>query len=274
MGWSLDSSFIELDTHGTGNWFLDDTHLLNVGGVSTRLLNYGNGVYHATDENFWKITYDGTADTWTVQDKQGNTYYFEYQSKYTYQTGSCGAENADIAEDVYRWSLSRVKNIFNQEIQYTYTTETKHVLFNRWVSSISQCQIINNVYPVTATYPSTIIYDKVRYRVRFYKAAPPTGPIINWHGIQMLRSISMKNTVCKVFISNRTAMQLQMGYSKPSFGIMILPTKAMRKATLSFRATNGQQAAKQPPSNQSVNMGCQAHRACPPLPLPMEITCI
>lgn len=76
MGWSLDTGSIERDTHGTTEDVSDDTFLLSVNGVSTRIAMGDDFVYHALDENFWRIKYYPTSNTWTVWDKTGNSYFF------------------------------------------------------------------------------------------------------------------------------------------------------------------------------------------------------
>ena len=46
MGWSLENSYIETDTHGTTSDRSDDTYLLNVNGTTTRLLKDANNQYY------------------------------------------------------------------------------------------------------------------------------------------------------------------------------------------------------------------------------------
>lgn len=172
MGWSLDSSYIELDTHGTGSWDLDDTYLLQVGGISTRIVLDGAGTYRATDENFWKIT--KASNSWVVQDKQGTTYYFEHVSSYPYETGRCPDPSAGYEYKGYRWSLSRVRNIFNQEIQYTYDiSQTKRMYVHQYYNGNQECLTGIPIDPITATYPKHIIYANGKYRVKFDKGSSP-----------------------------------------------------------------------------------------------------
>ncbi|NUQ85285.1 MAG: hypothetical protein HUU11_11275, partial [Anaerolineales bacterium] len=159
MGWSLDTGYIELDTHGTtpGSWAVE-THLLNVGGVSARIVKDPTGAYHATDENFWKITFSGS--TWTVWDKQGNIYYFDEVWGYP-STDYCYTEWQN-----YRWLLKRVTNNFGQEILYTYKKQEKDITFFTWLTAQNKCQIGPNK-AVTAVYPETITYAGGKYRIRF-----------------------------------------------------------------------------------------------------------
>ena len=86
MGWSLETGAIVRDTSNSATT-VDDIYSLNMGGVSTRLVN-DHGVYHAANENFWKYDYNSTSDVWTIRDKVGNTYVFGQISRLTYQ-GNC-----------------------------------------------------------------------------------------------------------------------------------------------------------------------------------------
>ncbi len=164
MGWSLDTGSIELNTHGTSTWTGDDTYSLNVGGVSTQIIEDNGGTYHAADENFWKINYDATNKVWTVKDKTGNTYVFEHKSSYPYQTGSCETSDAAVQWETYRWSLTKVTNIFEQEIVYTYEDQL-HTL-ELYKSVGGQCDTVK-WDAVAATYPDTITYANGQYRVNF-----------------------------------------------------------------------------------------------------------
>jgi hypothetical protein len=89
MGWSLETGSIELDTHGTPDASIDDSYMLNVGGISTHIVQDSSGAYHTTDEDFWKIQYNSGTDTWQVSDKEGNQYFFEQRSTFPYQPDYC-----------------------------------------------------------------------------------------------------------------------------------------------------------------------------------------
>src|SRR5258706_709761 len=179
MGWSLETGSIERNTRGTttdyygpGDVFHgvveDDTFMLNVAGVTTTIVKYGSN-YYAADENFMKFSFDPTADTWTVWDKVGNIYYFEKTT--ALKLDIC---QGSAVSQTYRWSLTRMRNIFGKELTYTYTDETKmigvtyhddHGTPNDY--SDDTCPGAPMASAVTATYPSTIVYPNGRYRVRF-----------------------------------------------------------------------------------------------------------
>ena len=104
MGWSLGMNSIELNDRGTnpmntpGNWDSDDTWSINVNGVSSTIVKNGY-VYHTADENFMQILYTPStdpdpqkADSWTVWDKTGNSYFFSKRVKTVYKNtiGGCG----------------------------------------------------------------------------------------------------------------------------------------------------------------------------------------
>ena len=170
MGWSLGMNSIELNDHGTNEsntpsgWTSDDTWFINVNGISSSIVNNGNG-FSTADENFMKLEFDSNANVWTVWDKQGNIYYFEEKA----QMVKSSLMHCGPAYQPYRWMLTRVRNIFGKELTYTYVTETKSVKVKEWISTLGICRE-NNVYVddvVTAIYPETITYPGGHYRVRF-----------------------------------------------------------------------------------------------------------
>jgi RHS repeat-associated protein len=167
MGWSLETGFIELDTHGTNDG-QDDTFLLNMDGISTRLVEDSNGVYHAGDENFWQFSFN---NTWTLKDKQGNTYFFEHITYFPFSYGGhCG--EGEAVWQFHRWYLTRVRNIFGQEIQYTYADQIKPVRFHTQYTGSNNC-VPYDVNGVTATYPVVVTYAGSRYRIRFDRGVSP-----------------------------------------------------------------------------------------------------
>lgn len=172
MGWSLETGSIEIDTGGSPDGF-DDTYFLNVGGVSARLVRDAtNGnLFHAADENFWKFEYDPTAKTWTVWDKTGTIYYFEQKislrSLIDCDPGPNGGGGDATDPFPYKWVLTRVKNIYGKELQYTYATETK-VLHGEHYNGLQNC-VAQDYYTDTAIYPVSIIYPNGRYRIYFQR---------------------------------------------------------------------------------------------------------
>ncbi|MBI4760292.1 MAG: hypothetical protein HY780_03655 [Chloroflexi bacterium] len=176
MGWSLDVGSIEIDLHGTPDWTYDDTYLLNLNGVSTRIVKDTNGVYHTTDENFLRIAFDGSK--WTIWDKKGDVYYFDYGLSYPYQVGSgCPSTDTGVEWHVYRWPLTRVRNIFNQEIQYLYYQQTKSVKLQQYYTGLQTCKTIYND-AATATYLAAITYANGKYRIRFERGARNDYPAV------------------------------------------------------------------------------------------------
>lgn len=171
MGWSLDMNFIELNDHGSNesntqnSWTSDDTWAVNVNGISSTIVKNGT-TYRAADENFVKLDFDSGTSTWTVWDKQGNSYYFEEKARQVNDSlMTCGP-----TYQPYKWMLTRMRNIFGKELTYTYdVTETKTVKVKNWNSAVGVCQKnsrdIDGV--VTAIYPKTITYPDGHYRIRF-----------------------------------------------------------------------------------------------------------
>jgi hypothetical protein len=75
----------------------------------------------------------------------------------------------------YRWSLTRVKNIFGKELTYTYTSETKQISY-RILNEDNGCSAASAPTDI-ASYPVTITYPGGRYRVRFQLASRNDYPI-------------------------------------------------------------------------------------------------
>ncbi len=161
MGWSLESGAIERDIHSTSDWKGDDTFLLNVAGISTRIVKDPSGNFHTSDENFWKINYDSASQTWTIWDKQGTIYYFGEgkEVKYPIEDPICGH-----SWETYRWPLSRITNIFGKSITYTYTNQTKTIRLSTFRSATQTCEK-DNYTAVTATYLQKITYGP--YQIKF-----------------------------------------------------------------------------------------------------------
>ncbi len=71
MGWSLDNGSIERDIHGTTDDITDDTYLLNLNGVSSRLVMdpdsaFSGHVWHTSDEKFWGIVSGNETSPWAI----------------------------------------------------------------------------------------------------------------------------------------------------------------------------------------------------------------
>ncbi len=160
MGWSFDAGgYIERNGFGT-KATNDDSYSLNANGMSGELWIGADGRYHLADENFYKITYNSTNDSWVIFDKTGTQYYFEESAGYT-KFVDCPGTSSDVNEVLtWRWMLKRVVNIYGQTMTYTYDRETQTA-----TSYPSGCTVVHNV--VNFIYPKTIVYANGRYRIRF-----------------------------------------------------------------------------------------------------------
>lgn len=165
MGWSFDTGYIERNMNGTDEYEGDDTFSLIVNGVSSLLLPVADDIpadtktpFHASDETFWKIWWDWENEIWIILDKGGNEYRFgegvdnENKAMYPYERN-----NPHCGQLVWRWPITSMKNIYEQVISYTYTKDTKGVIF--------KCQ--GDEYVDLAIYPETITYPNNRYQVQF-----------------------------------------------------------------------------------------------------------
>ena len=167
MGWSLETGSIELNNHGThlSTQKGDDTWMLNVAGMSSTIVKDG-GNYYAADENFVKIEYKSTPDTWIVYDKVGNVYSFEKQIKSAYD--DC-TNNLHLT--TYKWLLTSVKNIHGKELTYTYFDDTKDMRPTLVDNGICVQWAGAPTSVITASYPQTITYPNNRYQVEFVTQA-------------------------------------------------------------------------------------------------------
>ena len=178
MGWSLGMNSIELDDHGTNpfnspaGWGSDDTWSINVNGISSTIVLVG-GAYRAADQNFVDFNYDSTNDTWTVTDKQGNSYYFNKQVKIAYTHSGNSSSQCGYQFRTYQWYLTRMENVFGQALTYSYITDTKGMNLPEWETGSNACRNQVPVSMETATYPDTITYPGGGYRIRFMREDRP-----------------------------------------------------------------------------------------------------
>ncbi len=170
MGWSLGMNSIELDDHGTNPFnnpgASDDTWSINVNGISSTIVLVG-GAYRAADQNFVDFSYDSTNDTWTVRDKQGNSYYFNKQVKVAYTQNGSSQSRCSYQLRTYQWYLTRMENVFGQALTYSYVTDNKLMNLPEWDTDSNTCHNQAQESLVTATYPDTITYPGGGYRIRF-----------------------------------------------------------------------------------------------------------
>jgi RHS repeat-associated protein len=224
MGWSLETGSIELDDSRRADWSDDDTHLLNVGGVSTRIVKDPSGIYHAADENFWKISYNVTTNTWTVNDKQGTTYTFELVASIPFHM-----DEPDCADRSWKpswWVLKKVENIFGQQILYDYDLETKTIRF---------CEG-NNQQATAAVYPSEVTYARAsatanpNYRIRFvrenrqdYKLSWNTDLVYRTYERQRLLNIVVEQDIDANGAFETILRRYDFTYANPSDTDVIFP---------------------------------------------------
>ncbi len=167
MGWSLTTSYIERNGHGT-NGVQDDSYNLNLNGMSVELFPGADGKYHASNENFYKVEYllpdyDEQQSSWKISDKTGNVYYFEDRTN-MWKTQTCPT-GYDLLPYVWRWSLTRVENLYGQVMEYTYQHDNKTILYLNCDGQSSSTPVDVWVYPYEIKYPDN------HYRIRFIREA-------------------------------------------------------------------------------------------------------
>jgi RHS repeat-associated protein len=160
MGWSLETGYIQRNMHGSMTWLEDDTYTLEMNGQSYMLLKGTDGFYHTVNESFLRIQNDTVNNIWIVWDKTGNKYIFGDPDRASYpwfsDTDPCHANYR-----AWKWGLSRIENIYDQEIKYTYTKTTNQGYFNGGACSG------HTYFFDAAMYTQEIRYSNNHYRIYF-----------------------------------------------------------------------------------------------------------
>ncbi|MEW5871106.1 MAG: hypothetical protein AB1894_17660 [Chloroflexota bacterium] len=210
MGWSLDTGYIERTDLGAAN--PSDSFSIVYNGVSGVMAEDENGYYHTPEENFWRIQFDEDNNTWTAWDRQGTQYFFgdTAQTRSTYPArldGPCPEDDGGGIEpggsipsyiyETWRWSLHRVRNIYGQELQYSYVSdyqEKTHACLEQVIG-----QTITFPRPI-AVYPHEIIYPNQQYTVTFeleargdYKASWEDEHGLHFYKRRRLKAIHIAN---------------------------------------------------------------------------------
>ena len=167
MGWDLSTGAIVRDTHGTIDYAGDDTFSFSAGGVSSLLLPGADGYYHTVDESFWRIQYSpGPPDSWKAWDGAGNEYRFEDRALFP----EC-ATPTTVTNRTWRWSLTSIRNPFNQQLTFTYAKESKDV--SGFCGSATATMDV-------AVYPDTVVYPHNRYRIVFVRQNDRLDSLADW----------------------------------------------------------------------------------------------
>jgi hypothetical protein len=168
MGWSLDVGYIQRSMNGSMTWLDDDTFSINANGVGGMMLKGTDGYYHTTGEAFWRIQYfeappeqPGT-DYWIAWDKTGNQYYFGYEDADRAHYPNLDPELCATGQDgdpvTWRWALSKVRNIYGQEL--IFNTKTLPIRSDPCGQDVDYGVDVEMI-------PTEIIYSNWHYRVVF-----------------------------------------------------------------------------------------------------------
>jgi YD repeat-containing protein len=141
MGWNLDTGSITYNiTNGT--------YFLAMNGISSLLLPISADIYYTADQSFVKIIKN--TNSWTAFSKDGRVYTFGFETKTNLVLGCAPAEYLNTT---WKWSLTSEKDIYNNEITYSYQNEQKAILYN----------CANGI----EVYPTNINYANGMYRIHF-----------------------------------------------------------------------------------------------------------
>jgi hypothetical protein len=174
------------------NYLEDDTFSLVMNGVGGLLLPIpdqdgdGNTIdYHFAEERFWRVRQyliegdvagydDSDIGYWVVWDPSGMQYYFgNYSDGNTNWHAWYPSYEYDVCQYItmqtWRWSLTRVRNIFGKELTYNYNIESApSPKFMEGCSSYAANMAV-------AVYPDSIVYPNNRYRVVFVRENDGSG---------------------------------------------------------------------------------------------------
>jgi RHS repeat-associated protein len=187
MGWSLDTGYIQRNMHGSMTWLEDDTFSLNANGVGGMMLVGTDGYYHTTDESFWRIEYVGPqsepgTDYWIAWDKAGNQYYYGYEDSDRAHYPNLNYELCDTPQDgddiTWRWMLSKIRNIYGQELIFNNQVVTKPIYSD-------MCGVLSPYDADVEIILKEILYPNLRYRVFFDTSNDRLDYDLSWESTQI-----------------------------------------------------------------------------------------
>ena len=216
MGWSFDvGGSIERSMRGNADNLDDDSFAINAGGVASEVVKDPDGRYHTLDESFWKIEYNQYTYAWTAWDRQGTKYTFTPIASFPYQFfDDCKADPPFpywYHSAPWKWGLTSVRNIYNQELRYTYTTEMKPVKH-----PCDEKSGLVTAATSIAAYPASIIYPGGQYSVTFDLGAR-TDYKLEWTDVSSKRFYENKYLQrVHVWNQGQEVRRYELGYANPS----------------------------------------------------------
>lgn len=140
LGWQLNIPHIVVDNKQTGTREDDDFFLVE-GGVSNPLIltsstERGGEVYETTNYKFWIIKYEPEAERWLITREDGSQWIYgdsgsdrntvQYVVRWGNWIGN-SAVTSGQSQQVVRWDLSEVRDVFDNTLTYTYTPVLREV---------------------------------------------------------------------------------------------------------------------------------------------------
>lgn len=169
MGWSFNAGYISRIMNGTPDDPDDDLYSIVMNGIGGTLLLGTDGYYHTPDESFWRIQKNG--DSWIVWDKNGTKYEFglEANDKADYPMFGnvpClpningNVQSGYSGQATWRWSLSKITNIYGKSLTYTYLEDTSNAIPDPCNDAAIQNgqNPFPNQHAEVASYPEYIYY--------------------------------------------------------------------------------------------------------------------
>ena len=144
VGWSLELGAIEVSTRkGTAKYDGTDSYIFSSSGVNAELVKASGSQYRPEIESsFSKFAYDGSS--WVVTDKSGIKYYF----------GQTSSSRQDYGSKVFRWSLNRVEDLYNNYLTISYTKEDNQLYPSRISYTGNSGNSLEPAYSVQFSYES------------------------------------------------------------------------------------------------------------------------
>ncbi|MCL4394288.1 MAG: hypothetical protein M1482_05700, partial [Chloroflexi bacterium] len=167
-GWQFSGSYIARDTRDT--WESDDDAFsLVMNGAGYDLVPDPNaaGIYHTTNEQFWRISYDQSGDKWLVVTNNGTRYEYGWSDNSRAVQARLDNHPVRLKTEAYAWWLTQVTDVHSNVITYEYWHDTNTTVCGDQYHPTRD----NAIYPQTIQYNGglteiTLTYtDRTDYNV-------------------------------------------------------------------------------------------------------------
>ncbi len=148
-GWSFSNSYIGRDLRSTVGGE-DDVFSLVLNGSGYDLVKGTDGYYHTSQEQYWRISFDGANNRWLVTMNDGTQHQYGYSSNSRAIQYLRDGDPEHVFETTYAWWLERVIDTHNNQIKYTYLHDVGTT--NCYAPTVGPKTFDNALYPQTIQY--------------------------------------------------------------------------------------------------------------------------